>query len=268
MFACLALGACAPQQGVEQLPAMPTVNRSLAAGISADIFSPGQFAASNGRLLSYRLLSPPELVPGRRYPLVVQFHNSGAIGTDNLGQIDNDLPARAWAIPEIRAAYPAFVLVPQFSERSANYDDPATPRAAFAGPQLAMALELIDSLAASNPIDRQRIYVSGFSMGGSTAWLAALARPDLFAAALPISAIAPDRAEAATLAQLPVLALHGNADEENPIASDREMLLAIRAAGGRRARLREYAGLAHQPPGDYLPGRWWRDWLFAQRKVD
>ena len=46
---------------------------------------------------------------------------------------------------------------------------------------------------------------------------------------------------------------------------DRESA-AIHAAGGRQARLREYAGLKHQPPGDMLPGEWWRDWLFAQHR--
>ena len=38
------------------------------------------------------------------------------------------------------------------------------------------------------------------------------------------------------------------------------------ALPGDMARLREYAGLKHQPPGDMLPGEWWRDWLFAQHR--
>lgn len=103
-------------------------------------------------------------------------------------------------------------------------------------------------------------------MGGSATWLSLLARPDLFAAALPISGIAPDRARANALKHIPILVLHGDADTENPIDADREMVAAIRAVGGRQVRMRTYAGLAHLPPGDLVPGDWWRDWLFAQHR--
>ena len=137
---------------------------------------------------------------------------------------------------------------------------------AYAAPALQSALELIDAVAARAPVDPRRIYASGFSMGGSTTLLALLARPDLFAAAMTMSAIAPSRSEAARLKTMPLLMLHGDADSENPIGSDREMVAAIHAAGGRQARLREYGGLKHQPPGDMLPGEWWRDWLFAQHR--
>lgn len=267
VLACAALAACASHAGVEIVRDAPPLDRSQVARITADDFATADFVSADGTPLAYRLLAPQRIETGRLYPLVVQLHNSGGIGTDNRAQIEKDASARAWALPGVRADYPAFVLAPQFSERSANYDDPKTPHAAFAAPQLSAALELIDAFVAAHPVDPQRIYVTGFSMGGSSAWLAALARPGFFAAAVPVGAIAPDRAQAAALARLPILALHGDADTENPIASDREMIAAIRAAGGRRARLREYAGLEHQPPGDFIPGRWWRDWLFAQRRA-
>lgn len=264
---CASLAACASHGGVDIVRDAPPLDRSQVARITADDFVAADFTAADGTPLAYRMLAPQRIEAGRRYPLIVQFHNSGGIGTDNRAQIEKDASARAWALPEVRADYPAFVLAPQFSERSAKYDDPKTPQVAFAAPQLPAALELIDAFAATHPVDPQRIYVTGFSMGGSTAWLTALARPGFFAAAVPVGAIAPDRARAATLAQLPILVLHGDADTENPIASDREMIAAIHAAGGRRARLREYVGLEHQPPGDFIPGRWWRDWLFAQRRA-
>ncbi len=244
----------------------PPLDRSPAASLSADDFVAGSFTATDGTTLPYRLLAPTHVEPGRRYPLVVQFHGSGAIGNDNRAQIERDFAARAWAIPAIRTRHPTFVLVPQFPIRSANYDDPATPRIAVATPALSAALELVDSIAAQQPVDRTRIYASGFSMGGSATWLALLARPELFAAAMPISGIAPDRLRADELKHIPLLILHGDADTENPIHSDREMVAAIRASGGKHIRLRSYVGLQHQPPGDLVPGDWWRDWLFAQHR--
>ena len=264
--AALLLAGCAHDAGETFVRGTPPLDRSPAAALSADDFVAGSFAARDGTTLPYRLLAPAHIEPGRRYPLVVQFHGSGAIGTDNRAQIEHDFAARAWAIPAIRARYPAFVLVPQFPIRSANYDDPASPRTAIATPALSAALELIDAVIEQQPVDRTRIYASGFSMGGSATWLSLLARPDFFAAAVPISGIAPDRARANALTGLPILVLHGDADTENPIDSDREMVAAIRAAGGRQVRLRSYVRLQHLPPGDLVPGDWWRDWLFAQHR--
>lgn len=264
--AVLLLAACANDAGETLVRGTPPLDRSPAMGITAEDFTAGTFVARDGTTLPYRLLAPTRIEPGHRYPLVVQFHGSGAIGTDNRAQIAGDFAARAWAIPAIRSRHPAFVLVPQFPVRSANYDDPSAPRVAIATPVLAAALELVDDTMARHPVDPARVYASGFSMGGSAAWLSLLARSDLFAAAVPIGGIAPDRARAADLKQVPILVLHGDADTENPIAADRAMVTAIRAVGGRQVRMRTYVGLAHLPPGDLVPGDWWRDWLFAQHR--
>ena len=83
---------------------------------------------------------------------------------------------------------------------------------------------------------------------------------------MPISGIAPARDRADELKDVPILILHGDADTENPIHSDREMVAAILAVGGRQVRMRSYVGLQHMPPGDLVPGDWWRDWLFAQHR--
>ena len=268
LFACVALllAGCARDAGETLVRGTPPLDRSPAAALSADDFVAGTFTASDGTTLGYRLLAPARIEPGRRYPLVVQFHGSGAIGNDNRLQIERDFAARSWAIPAIRARHPAFVLVPQFPARSANYDDPATPRVAITTPALAAALELVDAVIAQQPVDRARVYASGFSMGGSATWLSLLARPELFAAAVPISGIAPERLRADELKRIPILVLHGDADTENPIDSDRAMVSAIHAAGGRQIRMRTYVGLQHLPPGDLVPGDWWRDWLFAQHR--
>ena len=267
LLACVALlSGCVGTTGETLVRGTPPLDRSPAAALTADDFAAGTFTARDGTALPYRLLTPAHIEPGRRYPLVVQFHGSGAIGSDNRLQIERDFAARAWAIPAIRARHPAFVLEPQFPVRSANYDNPVAPRVAVATPALAAALELVDAVIAQQPVDRARVYASGFSMGGSATWLSLLARPELFAAAVPISGIAPDRDRAGALTQVPILVLHGDADTENPIGADRAMVAAIRAVGGRQIRMRTYVGLAHMPPGDLVPGDGWRDWLFAQHR--
>ena len=252
--------------GVRIVRGTPPLDRERVAHVGADAFIAGVFHDADGTILPYRLLPPLQVVPGERYPLVVHFHNSAAIGDDNRLQIERDVSARAWALHEVRARHPAFVLAPQFPQRSADYDDPQSPRVAIAAPVLETALALVDAIAAEHPVDPRRIHATGFSMGASTAWLAAVAQPERFAGIVAMGGVAPDRARAATLVELPILVMHGDADAENPIRSDLEMVAAIRAAGGRRVRLRQYASLGHQPPGDLIPGDAWRDWLFEQHR--
>ncbi|KAF1055212.1 MAG: hypothetical protein GAK43_00005 [Stenotrophomonas maltophilia] len=115
-------------------------------------------------------------------------------------------------------------------------------------------------------VDTTRIYATGFSMGGSAAWLAPTLDASLLAAILTFSGIAPSDEHAATFTALPALVVHGNADSKNPITGDPRFIQAIQRAGGTQVQLREYDGLGRQPPADLQPGRWWRDWLFAQRR--
>lgn len=260
-----ALGACATvDTGIDRIDTAPVLDPAVLKALPDTGFEAGEFRAKNGVRIPYRWLAPNNADEDDRYPLVVVMHSSGQIGDDNAAQLNGF--ARTWASPEIRTRYPVFVLVPQFPTRSAEYDDPAKPQLARATPALTAALEAVDAFAAEHPVDKRRIYVTGFSMGGSASWLAPLLRPDLFAAAVPMSGIAPDRESASRLAGLPILALHGDADTENPIDSDRAMIAAIRNAGGERARLREYAGLDHRVAGDVFFGTWWRDWMFDQRR--
>ena len=260
-----ALGACASvDTGIDRVESAPVLDPAVLKALPDAGFEAGEFRAKSGVRIPYRWLAPNDADPDERYPLVLVMHSSGQIGGDNAAQLNGF--ARAWASPEIRTRYPVFVLVPQFPARSAEYDDPAKPQLARATPSLTAALQMVDAFVAEHAVDRRRIYVTGFSMGGSASWLAPLLRPDLFAAAVPMSGIAPDRESASRLTGLPILALHGDADTENPIDSDRAMIAAIRAAGGERARLREYAGLDHRVAGDVFFGTWWRDWMFDQRR--
>lgn len=238
--------------------------RDVVASVDPNVFGQEVFTASNGMRLPYRVLAPIKLEPGVRYPLVLQLHSSGGIGTDNLLQLDR--LAKSWAMPEIRARYGAYVLVPQFPDRSANYGPPSPDQYAQPSSSLILALELAEKFAQENPVDKARIYAVGFSMGGSAAWLVPTLKTNFFAAIMPVSGIAPANSAAARLQDLPIWVMHGNADDENPMGADVRLISAIKSQGGQRIFFREYVGLEHQLPADIYPGYWWRDWLFAQRR--
>lgn len=260
----VSLTNCATTETFQLVDDPTPLARDVFNGISADQFESGNFTSSRGKKWVYRLLRPSTEVPGETYPLVVQLHGSGGIGTDNTGQVER--MAKSWAMPEVRARYQAFVLIPQFPIRSANYGSTSPDQHAVPSPALDDALELVKHFAASHAVDGSRIYATGFSMGGSAAWLLPQLDPGTFAAIVPISGIAPPDSQVASYITLPVLAIHGNADTENPITADRRFTRAITRHGGQKATLREYEGLAHQPPADAYPGFWWRDWLFEQRR--
>lgn len=227
-------------------------------------FQSGQFMAADGSVLPYRLLVPSHLKAGASYPLVVQLHGSGGIGTDNRSQLDR--MAMSWAMPDVRDRYQAYVLVPQFPVRSAQYGPASPQQKSEPTSALKSALELVKQFSREHPVDVSRIYAAGFSMGGSAAWLLPSLDPDLLAAIVPVSGVAPDDALAGLYRHLPVLVMHGNADTENPITADERFFRTVTNRGGRTMRFREYDGLEHRPPQDIYPGFWWRDWLMQQRR--
>ncbi len=230
-------------------------------------FAAADYRAADGTPLPYRLLTPATTATGHRYPLVVILHGSGAIGTDNTAQLGPF--ATGWDAQATRARYPAYVLVPQFPARTVEYrpgDAPERGPVARALPPLEAALALLDSLRRALPIDSTRVYVVGFSMGGSSVWQALLARPTVFAGAVAIAGVPPAATDLRHLPRVPLLLLHGTADLENPYAAARGAYEALRRAGRRHLTFRAYPELGHAIPSDVLAGEAWRAWLFRQHR--
>ncbi|MGZ3873334.1 MAG: prolyl oligopeptidase family serine peptidase [Mucilaginibacter sp.] len=95
------------------------------------------------------------------------------------------------------------------------------------------------------PIDPRKIYVIGFSMGASTAINAMGQRPDLFAAAVSISGI-PEFDQLDVIALKPIWFIHGDADTENPIASDALFYKKLQEQKARNIRYWQVEGLQHE----------------------
>lgn len=239
---------------------------ALINAVNADDFAAGSFTGAAG-MLRYRLLPPPSAAQhaGQRYPLILVLHGSGAIGDDNRRQLDK--LALSWATPAIRAKFPAYILVPQFPERSANYAPSAADGllAARPGPNIATLTALVEQLKLQYPVAAERVYVTGFSMGASAATQALLHQPGLFAAAVTFSGIAPERSEAARLAATPLMLVHGDADSDNPIGPDRALFAALQRQPSATVRFIEYQGLEHTVPPAMLLSPAWREWLLGQR---
>src|SRR5262245_18629982 len=197
--------------------------------------------------MPYRLFKPNA---AGHLPLVVYLHGSGGLGTDNEKQmgLGNIFGTRVWALPENQKEFPCYVVAPQTDRGWVRYGE-STPGDSVArvvpglGDGARVAFELIDDLAKEFSIDRQRIYLTGQSMGGSGAWHMIAQRPRLFAAAvICCGGTALDSPAAAV--STPLWNFHGDADDTVPVKISRDRIAALRKAGGHPLST-EYAGVGH-----------------------
>jgi predicted peptidase len=114
-------------------------------------------------------------------------------------------------------------------------------------------------------IDSNRIYVMGFSMGGSTAMNAISLRPDLFAAGVSFSGI-PDFDGEAAFTKVPLWIIHGNADVENPFASDSLLYKELKAKGAPKLLFWEMDKMGHEVPKQLSTDTLVEAWLFSKRR--
>ena len=215
----------------------------------------------------YRLLRPDTVEPGTRYPLILFLHGAGERGSDNFRQL-KFLPA--WlAEPAAKGKHPCFLVVPQCREghRWADVDwsdeksSPQTPQPTV---DMAAAVAALDATLRDEPIDTDRVLLTGLSMGGYGSWDLAARMPERFAAVIPICGGGDERT-AAKLTGPPIWCFHGDADKAVPVQRSRSMVAAVKAAGGT-PRYTEMAGVGHD---SWTPA--YRDpavltWLFQQHR--
>lgn len=91
-------------------------------------------------------------------------------------------------------------------------------------------VDLINEMIAEYPIDTNRIYIVGISMGGIATYGLVCRYPDLFAAAVPICGeVNPDRLKNAK--DVNFMIFHGEEDEEIPSICGREAYKSLSSAG-------------------------------------
>jgi len=220
--------------------------------------------------LPYRLLKPDGYdKDGKdRYPLVVFLHGAFGRGTDNRTQLRSGV--EEFVKDETRKKHPCFLIVPQCPPdkqwTNVGWFDGGrnVPLAKNPTEPLGLVLDLIETIAGEHRVDKDRIYLTGVSMGGYGTWDLVSRRPELFAAAIPISA-GGDPVQAEKLAKLPIWAFHGDADPLVSIDRPRDMVAAIKKAGGQ-PRITEYQGGSHDAWIPTYKNPEVLDWLFKQKK--
>lgn len=92
----------------------------------------------------------------------------------------------------------------------------------------ARVMKLLRHLFDNYAIDRRRLVVTGYSLGGIGTWYHLSRHPALFSAGIPVSGRAPLEIEAAH-EEVPVFVIHGDRDEVFPIAAVETAVDTLRA---------------------------------------
>jgi predicted peptidase len=230
-----------------------------------------EFVGTSGLRMPYRLLMPSNLSSDAKYPLVVLFHGSGERGDDNEKQLVYGV--ERFARPESRSKYPCFVLAPQCPTHLENQaimwtgsreemhrlrlaPEPATP--------LRTALELLFMIQGKYPVDLERVYITGISMGGFATWEALIRHPQNFAAAVPVCG-GGDVSFADRIKHIPVWAFHGAEDPVVPVICSRLMVETLKQVGGNPLYT-EYPGVGHNSWDRAYAEVGLLSWLFSKTR--
>lgn len=201
-----------------------------------------------------------------KIPLVIYLHGAGGVG-ENIEKSKRQGRGPFEAIG--RAGLKTILVAPQALKRSRTEGG----RGGWVPADLNV---LLAHLLKTLPVDADRVYLTGNSMGGYGTYAWAGVNPEHFAAIAPmVGGIGPLGPKDVTkeldlwgknLATIPMKAYYGGKDKVVPADRGAMILKAIKAAGGKQAEVivleEEGHGAGKVPFGD--PEFW--KWMFGNRR--
>jgi predicted peptidase len=251
----LPLAILAPARLDSQVVQTGFVNRSVALG---------------GVAYRYQVYVPANYSPAQHWPVILFLHGAGERGSDGLLQTTAGLGNAIRARP---SSYPAIIIFPQVPIDSTWIGIPAQ-----------VAITALDQTLAEFSTDRDRVYLTGLSMGGNGTWHLAYRFPERFAAIAPICSFVtvpngvkgfkaavptdsgvPFMTLARRLGSLPIWIFHGEVDPAVPVIQSRDAADAIRRTRGE-VKYTEFLGMEHNVWDAVYASPQFIEWLFAQRR--
>ena len=193
------------------------------------LFSFETYTNASGEVLQYRKLVS-DYDTNSKYPLVIFLHGSGERGNDNTVQLKWGV--LNFATNEVMKNYKPIVIAPQCpnNQQWANFQNNELTIAPEPSNSGKLVLELIEQLIKEQPVDPDRVYITGLSMGGFGTFDLLARKPNLFAAAVPICG-GGDPASAEKFANIPMWVFHGAKDTSVPLELSENMVTALQKAG-------------------------------------
>jgi predicted peptidase len=209
------------------------------------------FTDADGKEAKYVLFVPADYKGDKSYPLILFLHGAGETGADGQKQVQVGLGP---VVKKEEKTFPAFVLFPQSQERTWKADSKDAQR----------ALDILAAVQKEYKIDDKRLYLTGLSMGGFGTWSLAEKYPDRWAAIVPICG-GGDPAAAKAIKDIPCWCFHGDADKAVNVERSRDMVKALKEAGGN-PKYDEYPGVGHNSWDKAYGTKELFDWLWMQHK--
>jgi len=194
----------------------------------------------------YLLFLPEAYQKSRKHwPMILFLHGAGESGTDLL-KIKKLGPPH---IVDSKPDFPFILVSPQSQGNGWNPD----------------ALNaLLDDVTRNYRVDKNRIYLTGASMGGTGTWTLASAHPEKFAAIAPVSS-GGETADIKKLAHMPIWIFHGAKDPTVKVARAEATVAAFRAAG-LNPKFTVYPDAAHDAWTQTYDNPELYSWLLEQKR--
>lgn len=196
--------------------------------------------------LNYLLYLPKDYDKQAAWPVLLFLHGAGERG-DNLDLVKIHGPPKLIAEGK---EFPFIVVSPQ------------SPKEMWWEPIELMAL--LDDIEHKYKVDKDRVYVSGLSMGGFGTWRLAAYAPHRFAAIAPICG-GGETYWTKQIKHLPTWVFHGALDEAVPLERSTKMVTALIKEGGK-PKLTVYPDAGHDSWTETYHNPELYTWLLAQKR--
>jgi len=180
-------------------------------------------------------------------PMLIFLHGNSHQGSDLWGVLDEGPANSLMANQDLHDWFPMVGVFPQLPSEW-RWDRPGAAQAVNA---------LVRALLIKYPrIDKNRVYLTGLSMGGKGSWLTALDSPELYAAMTTFSAVAV-RPQQAKDKLLPIRNIHiiCGAEDGDFAAGSKQMFDVLHTTFGDRVQFTAVDHEGHGVWGRYYPNR-------------
>jgi pimeloyl-ACP methyl ester carboxylesterase len=167
----------------------------------------------------YAVYLPKELDAGKKYPLVISLHGAWSNHRLNLRRVFGKGQAPGETDAEATRYFPAFpdkeyIVVSPYARGTMGYQGIAEKD----------VYDVLADVKRRFPVDEDRIYLTGLSMGGGGALWLGLTRPDIWAAIAPVCPAPPAGSEdlAPNLLSVPAHFFHGEQDPAVSVETSRK----------------------------------------------
>ena len=210
----------------------------------------GEWQRTEGHGLKYRLYGARKLrgADEAGYPLVIYLHGRGG----DVMTPEEPGEARSFSAEDNYRKRPCFIIAPQ------------CPEGSWDGANSAAVVEIIGDLTKNLAVDKKRIYLTGYSMGGYGTFHLLGEEPKLFAAGVPIAGGGdPNKAE--LFKKVPVWVFHGAKDDTVKPEQSQRMVEALKKERSE-VKYTEYADGDHGIAGRVYADPELHKWLFEQHR--